>query len=329
MTMSASYENMSMIDAIRQSLFDGMQQDQRVILAGEDIGVNGGVFRATDGLLDAFGPKRVLDTPLSEALLGGLGVGLAVYGLKPVIEFQFSGFIYPAIDQIVNHAARMRQRTQGRLTAPVVYRAPYSGGIGAPEHHSESPEALFAHVPGLRVVVPSTPARAYGLLSAAIQAEDPIVFLEPKKIYHSQKQTITPHDAWSLDHAIVDRPGQDITLLGWGAMMPMLRTLANTHRSSIDIEVIDLCSIKPIDMETILTSVLKTQRLVVVHEAPRQCGVGADIAAQVSESAWGHLKAPIQRVTGYDCTMPYFLNEAHYLPNPGRIMQAVHHVMEF
>lgn len=323
------YQNVTMVQAIRQALDDAMADDHTVMLAGEDIGVNGGVFRATEGLLTKYGEKRVLDSPLAEGLLGGMGVGLSLQGLKPVIEFQFSGFIFPAMEQIIAHAARMRNRTRGRLSCPIVYRAPYSGGIHAPEHHSESPEALFAHIPGLRVIIPSTPGRAYGLLRAAIACPDPVIFLEPKKIYHSQKQTIEPDHAMTLETAWVDRTGHDVTLIGWGAMMPMLRKICDDLHDAIAIELIDFSTLKPFDAQCLIQSVRKTGRLVVVHEAPKHGGLAAEIMALVAEHAMHHLIAPMKRVTGFDTTMPYFKHEQFYLPSAQRVVHAINQVMEY
>lgn len=320
----------TLIEAITQALAYEMAIDNDVIVLGEDVGVNGGVFRATVGLLEKFGPNRVLDTPLAESMIGGISIGMAAQGLKPVAEFQFMGFTYPALDQIINHAARLRNRTRGRLTCPVVFRTPYGAGIHAPEHHSESTEAIFAHTPGLRVVIPSSPARAYGLLLAAIRDPDPVIFLEPSRMYRLVKQNVPDNgEALPLDQCFVLREGDDVTLVSWGAMlhetMAAARTLAE---EGIEAEVIDVATIKPLDMQTILNSVEKTGRCVIVHEAARMCGVGAEIAAQLAEKALLFLHAPIQRVTGYDVTVPYLRLEKHYIPSEMRILNAVYHVME-
>ncbi|MCW5590254.1 MAG: alpha-ketoacid dehydrogenase subunit beta [Legionellales bacterium] len=321
----------TLVEAVTQALAYEMKHDETVMVLGEDIGKNGGVFRATLGLLDKFGPERVMDTPLAESMIAGLAVGMAVQGLKPVAEFQFMGFIYPAYDEIINHAARMRNRTRGRLSCPAVFRAPFGGGIHAPEHHSESTEAIFAHIPGVRVVIPSSPARAYGLLLAAIRDPDPVIFLEPKRIYRLVKQNV-PDDgkALPLDTCFVLREGSDVTLVSWGAQLTeTLKAAELLHQHGISAEVIDVATVKPIDMETILNSVTKTGRCVIVHEAAKTGGIGAEIAANIAEHALLDLQAPIQRVTGYDTPMPYFKNEKYYIPNEQRIINAVNKVMEF
>ncbi|OGT37686.1 MAG: 2-oxoisovalerate dehydrogenase [Gammaproteobacteria bacterium RIFCSPHIGHO2_12_FULL_37_14] len=321
----------TLVEAITQALAHEMQKDTDVIVLGEDVAKDGGVFRATVGLLDKFGPERVLDTPLAESMIGGLAVGMAVQGLKPVAEFQFMGFIYPAIDQIINHAARIRNRTRGRLSCPVVFRTPYGAGIHAPEHHSESTEALFAHVPGLRVVIPSSPARAYGLLLAAIRDPDPVIFLEPSRLYRFAKQEVKDNgQALPLDTCFTLRTGDDVTLVTWGAMVK--ETLSACDRlieAGIQAEVIDVATIKPLDMETILLSVEKTGRCVIIHEAPLTGGVGAEIAAQIAEKALFLLKAPPVRVTGFDTIVPYSRLEKYYIPSEKRIIDAVHRTMEF
>jgi len=322
---------MTLIEAVNQALDYAMQEDKNVIVLGEDVAANGGVFRATVGLFDKYGESRVLDTPLAESMIAGISIGMAAQGLRPVAEFQFMGFIYPALDQIISHAARMRHRTRGRLTCPVVYRAPYGGGIHAPEHHSESTEALFAHIPGLRVVIPSSPIRAYGLLLAAIRNPDPVIFLEPKRIYRLVKQDV-PNDGKSipLDEAFVLKEGQDVTLVTWGAMIRETMEAASIlEESGIHAEVIDVATIKPLDMPTILNSVDKTGRCVIIHEAARTCGVGAEIAATIAEEGLMSLIAPIQRVTGYDTVMPYLKMEHYYMPSTKRILDAVKRVMEY
>ncbi len=321
----------TLAEAVNQALAYEMNNDKNVVVLGEDIGVNGGVFRTTVGLLEKYGPERVLDTPLAESMIAGISVGMAAQGLKPVAEFQFMGFIYSGFDHILSHAARLRNRTRGRLTCPLVYRAPYGGGIHAPEHHSESTEALFAHIPGIRVVIPSSPARAYGLLLASIRNPDPVVFLEPKRIYRWVKQDV-PDDgkALPLDKCFILREGEDVTLVTWGAMIKeTLEAADQLAKQNISAEVIDVATIKPIDMETILASVEKTGRCVIIHEAPRTCGVGAEIAATVAERGLLSLLAPIQRVTGYDTVMPYFKLEKNYMPNAKRIIEAVQTQMEF
>lgn len=321
----------TLIEAVNQALAHELQHDPDVVLLGEDIGQNGGVFRATDGLQQRFGDLRVRDTPLAENMIAGMAIGMASQGLKPVAEFQFMGFIHPAMDQILNHAARLRNRTRGRLSCPLVYRAPFGGGIRAPEHHSESDEALFAHKPGLRVVIPSTPERAYGLLLASIRDPDPVIFLEPKRIYRQVKQTV-PDDgkALPLDKAFVVKSGHDITLISWGAMMhESLQAAEQLSQQGTSVEVIDLATIKPLDINTLLDSVEKTRRAVIVHEAHRTCGVGAEITAQLHEYAFDLLKAPVKRVTGFDTVMPYFKMEHHYLPTVDKIKTAIQSVMEY
>lgn len=320
----------NIVEAVNQAMAYALSHDDTVILMGEDIGKNGGVFRATDGLQSRFGESRVRDTPLAESMLAGAAIGMATQGLKPVVEFQFMGFIYPGLDHILNHASRMRNRTRGRLTCPIVYRAPYGGGIRAPEHHSESYEALFAHIPGLRVVIPSTPQKAYSLLLASISNPDPVIFLEPKRIYRLSKQEV-PDDGQTLplDTAFIAKPGKDVTLISWGAMMKeTLDAAKKCEEEGISAEVIDLASIKPIDTHTILNSVEKTGRAVIVHEAHKTGGIGAEISAQIVEYGFDLLKAPVQRVTGYDVIMPYFQMEDHFLPSVERIINAVHNVME-
>jgi len=316
----------TMIEAITMAHAWEMEHDPSVVLLGEDIGTNGGVFRATVGLQQRFGPDRVQDTPLAEGMIAGMCVGMAAQGLKPVAEIQFMGFIYPAIDQIVNHMSRMRNRTRGRMSCPVVIRTPHGGGIRSPEHHSESVEALFAHIPGIRVVCPSTPARAYGLLLAAIRDPDPVLFLEPVRIYRYARQEVANDGkALPLDVCFLLREGTDVTLVTWGAMtVDTLKAATQLAQEGISAEVIDLATISPIDSEAILDSVARTGRLVIVHEAARNCGVGAEIAAIVAEQGLYDLQAPIQRVTGYDTVMPYFKLEHDYLPSVARIVDAVH-----
>jgi pyruvate dehydrogenase E1 component beta subunit len=291
-----------LLGAINLALTRAMSEDSSVIVLGEDVGVNGGVFRATDGLLKRFGPTRVLDTPLAEVAIAGLSVGAAVQGLRPVAEIQFSGFIYPAIDQMLNHASRMRNRTRGRLSCPMVLRTPYGGGVHAPEHHSESPEALFAHIPGLRVVIPSSPARAYGLLLAAIRDPDPVVFLEPTRLYHAAKEDVADNgDALALDQPVAVREGEDVTLVSWGAMMRETVNAADEVAGrNIACEVIDVCTLSPFNDGPILESVSRTGRCVIVHEATRTCGFGAEIAARIADTAILSLLAPVKRVTGLD-----------------------------
>ncbi|MEQ9561052.1 MAG: alpha-ketoacid dehydrogenase subunit beta, partial [Woeseiaceae bacterium] len=320
----------TLIDAVTMALAWELEHDPRVIVLGEDVGVNGGVFRATAGLQSRFGVDRVQDTPLAEGMIAGVAIGMAAQGMIPVPEIQFMGFIYPTVDQIINHAGRMRNRTRGRLSCPMVLRAPYGGGIHAPEHHSESTEALFAHMPGVRVVIPSSPARAYGLLLAAIRDPDPVVFLEPKRIYRLNKQNVEDNGkALPLDVCYTLRQGSDITIVTWGAMtFETLKACDQLAKSNISCEVIDLATISPIDYETILESVEKTGRLVIVHEAARTCGVGAEVAAIVAEKGLYDLKSPIRRVTGYDVVMPLFRRVLDYMPSVSKIVDAVRETLE-
>jgi 2-oxoisovalerate dehydrogenase E1 component beta subunit len=314
-----------MIEAINRAHAWEMAHDPTVVVLGEDIGVNGGVFRATAGLQDKFGKDRVQDTPLAEGMIAGMSIGMASQGLKPIAEIQFMGFIYPAMDQIANHMARMRHRTRGRITLPLVVRMPHGGGIHAPEHHSESLEAMLAHHPGLRVVCPSSPARAYGLLLASIRDPDPVVFLEPVRLYRLVRQEVADDgQALPLDTCFRLREGTDVTLVTWGAMtFEVMRAAEQLHQDGVSCEVIDLATLSPIDHDTILESVAKTGRLVIVHEAPRNCGVGAEIAAHVAEHGLYDLQAPIRRVTGYDTIMPLFRLEFDYIPSVARITDAV------
>lgn len=321
----------TLLEAVNQALFYEMQADPSVIVLGEDIGVNGGVFRATQGLLARFGEDRVRDTPLAESMIAGLSIGMAALGLKPVAEFQFMGFIYPAMNQIINHASRFRHRTRGRLHCPLVFRAPYGCGIHAPEHHSESTEALFAHIPGLRVVMPSSPVRAYGLLLAAIRDPDPVIFLEPARLYRYARQSVPDTgEALPLDRCFVLRAGTDVTLVTWGSLVRETLAAAEALAASgISAEVIDVATLKPLDLPTLIASVEKTTRCVIVHEAPRTGGIGADIAAELAEHAMLSLSAPIVRVTGYDTIVPYARHEKIFLPDEKRIVSAVERLMEF
>lgn len=321
----------NLVEAVNLAIAHEMAHDARVVLLGEDVGVNGGVFRATAGLQARFGPERVLDTPLAEAAIAGIAVGMAAEGLRPVAEIQFTGFIYPTLDNLINHASRLRHRTRGRLSCPMVLRSPYGAGIHAPEHHSESPEALFAHVPGLRMVIPSSPARAYGLLLAAIRDPDPVVFFEPTRLYRLFRQQVNDDgEALPLDVCFVLREGTDVTLVSWGAMLH--ETLASAEalaRDDISAEVIDVATLKPLDMATILDSVAKTGRCVIVHEAARTAGFGAEIAAGLAEHGLLSLLAPVQRVTGYDVVVPLAKLERHFLPSAERILAAVRKALEY
>ena len=322
---------MTMIEAIRLALGRAMEEDSAVLMLGEDVGVNGGVFRATEGLQQRFGAERVLDTPLSEALISGLCIGMAASGLKPVGEIQFMGFVYPCIDQLVNHASRLRTRTQGRLTCPMVLRTPSGAGIHAPEHHSESTEAMLAHIPGLRVVVPSSPAKAYGLLLAAIRDPDPVIFLEPTRIYRAGKEDINDNgQALPLDTAFVIRTGRDLTIITWGAMVrETMSAAAKLEEQGISAEVIDLATLKPYDEDAVLVSVAKTGRALIVHEAARTGGFGGEIAACLAERGITSLLAPVERVTGYDTIIPLPRLEQFYMPSVKRIVAAAERLMAY
>lgn len=314
----------TLIEAVTQALAWEMKHDPSVVVLGEDVGVNGGVFRATQGLIEKFGADRVIDTPLDETTIAGITVGLAAQGMKPVAEAQFEGFIYAMLEQIICHAARMRNRTRGRITMPAVWRAPWGGGIRAPEHHSEANEALFTNVPGLRVVLPSSPARAYGLLLASIRDPDPVIFFEPKRIYRQYKEEV-PDDgeALPLDVCFVLRDGSDVTLVTWGAQVKETLEAADVlAEQGISAEVIDVATLKPLDFDTIHESVRKTGRCVIVHEAPRTAGFGAEIAARLAEHAIYDLLAPVERVTGYDVHIPLFRLEMKYLPSVEKIVAA-------
>ncbi|STX51707.1 pyruvate dehydrogenase E1 (beta subunit) [Legionella busanensis] len=322
--------DITLVEAVTQALAYELAQDENVIVFGEDVGKNGGVFRATVGLQERFGEHRVFDSPLAESMIGGLAVGMSIQGLKPVAEFQFMGFIYPAMNQIISHAARMRNRTRGRLHCPLVFRAPFGGGIRAPEHHSESTEALFAHIPGLQVVIPSSPKRAYGLLLAAIRNPDPVIFLEPKRIYRLVKQPVEDNgEALPIGKCFTLMQGDDVTLVSWGASIhETMQAAKQLNEEGLSCEVIDVATIKPLDIETILNSVEKTGRCVIVHEAAKTGGVGAEISALLMENCLDSLLAPVQRVTGYDTVMPYFQLEKYYIPSVKRIKDTVISIME-
>jgi len=317
--------NITMIEAINRAHAWELTHDATVVVLGEDVGVNGGVFRATSGLQEQFGKDRVQDTPLAEGMIAGMSIGMASQGLRPVAEIQFMGFIYPAMDQIANHMGRLRNRTRGRLSCPLVLRMPHGGGIHAPEHHSECLEAMLAHHPGLRVVCPSSPARAYGLLLAAIRDPDPVIFLEPVRLYRLARQEVADDGrALPLDVCFRLREGTDVTVVTWGAMtIETLRAAQELEQAGVSCEVIDLATLSPIDHDTILESVARTGRLVIVHEAPRNCGVGAEIAATVAERGLYDLHAPIRRVTGYDTIIPLARLEYEYIPSVARIADAV------
>lgn len=321
----------TLIEAVTQALAYELERDPEVILFGQDIGANGGVFRATQGLQQRFGEERVRDTPLAENMIVGLAVGMSAMKLKPVAEIQFMDFICAGIDQILSHASRLRNRTRGRMSCPLVIRTPSGGGIRAPEHHSDSLEALFSQIPGLRVVIPSSPARAYGLLLAAIRDPDPVIFMEPKRIYRLLKEEVPDNgEALPLDVCFTLREGKDLTLVSWGAMIhETLQVADELATQGIHAEVIDVATIKPLDFDTILQSVEKTGRCVIVQEANPTCSVSADISARIAEQALTSLMAPVQRVTGYDTVMPLYRLEKQYMPQTNRILQAVKTVLEY
>lgn len=316
----------NIVQAINMALREEMERDPNVVVLGEDVGKDGGVFRVTEGLLDKFGPDRVMDTPLAELGIAGASVGMAAYGLRPVAEIQFMGFIYSAIEQVFSHAARIRSRSRGRFSCPMVIRTPYGIGIKAPELHSESAEALFCHMPGIKVVVPSTPYNAKGLLKSAIRDQDPVIFLEPSRLYRAIK-TEVPDGEYTvpLGKAAVHQEGGDITVVAWGTMLHR----AAEASEGFDCEIIDLQTLKPLDEEAIINSVKKTGRLVIVHEATRNCGLGAEIAALVSEEAMMHLKAPIIRVAGPEAVTPMARLEDDYMPGLERIKKAYKTLMEY
>jgi pyruvate dehydrogenase E1 component beta subunit len=321
---------MNMVEAINLALQQEMEKDERVILLGEDIGLNGGVFRVTDGLQKRFGEDRVVDTPLSEGGIMGTAVGLAQAGMRPVPEIQFEGFLGPAYDQLVNQAARCRARNRSAVTCPLTVRVPVGGGIHAPELHSDSPEAIYAHTPGLKVVMPSRPYDAKGLLISAIRDPDPVLFFEPKRVYRSFREEV-PSEEYTIPigKGKVLSEGEDITMITWGAMVFQCLDALDQLPENISVELIDLRTIYPLDIEMIVESVKKTGRAVVVHEAPKTAGMGAEIAALIQEHCFLHLEAPVQRVAGFDVPMPYYKLELDYLPERGRITRAVKEVVAY
>lgn len=321
----------TLVQAIAMALHREMADDERVVVLGEDVAASGGVFRATDGLLERFGPERVMDTPLAETVIAGLAVGLAAEGMRPVAEIQFAGFMYTALDQLFNHAPRLRNRTRGRLSCPMVLRTPCGGGIKPPEHHSDSPEALLAHVPGLKVVVPSTPAQGYGLLLAAIRDPDPVIVLEPARLYRAGKEDVPDTGAeLPIGMSFVVRDGSDLTLVAWGAMVgEALDAAEELAAEGVSAAVIDVASISPLDMDPILESVGRTGRCVIVHEAPRTGGFGAEIAARLADDGLASLVAPVTRATGFDTAFPLARLEARYMPDRRRVLAAAHRVLEY
>lgn len=319
---------LNLVQAINLGLRQEMSRDERVVVLGEDVGVNGGVFRVTNGLINDF-PGRVFDTPLAEAGIIGVSVGLAVYGLRPVAEIQFEGFLFPAFNQLINHAARIRWRSRGKYSCPLVVRCPIGGGIKALEHHGDSPEAYLVHTPGLKVVIPSTPHDAKGLIVSAIRDSDPVIFFEPKRIYRAVKQEV-PEEEYTvpIGKARVVREGSDVTIISYGAMVRECHQAIDLLKD-VSVELIDLRTLNPLDVETIIRSVKKTGRVVVVHEAQRSCGVGAEIVALINERALLYLDAPVKRVTGYDVIVPLAKSEDYYIVNEDRIVKGVMEVLKF
>lgn len=313
---------LNMIQAVNLAMREALADDESVVILGQDVGVDGGIFRATIDLIEEFGEERVIDTPLAESGIIGMSVGMAVNGLKPVAEMQFSGFAYQAFHQIENHVARFRWRTSGRFTMPIVIRMPYGAGVRALEHHSESREAYWAHTPGLKVVIPSGPRKARALLAASIKDPDPVIFYEPKALYRSFKEEVPDEpETLVIGKAEVVRAGEDITMIAYGAMLPRtMKAAERLEKDGVKAEVIDLMTVSPLDEETIITSVKKTGRVLVVHEAARSFGPGAEICARINDKALFYLEAPVNRVAGYDIHPPYFAREHHYLPSVARIV---------
>jgi len=323
--------HITLVEAINLALKHEMARDPAVVVLGQDVGVDGGVFRATLGLAERFGAERVIDTPLAEALIAGMAIGMAAEGLRPVAEIQFSGFAYTTIDQVLNHAGRLRHRTRGRLSCPMVLRTPCGAGIHAPEHHSESPEAMFAHIPGIRVVYPSSPRRAYGLLLAAIRDPDPVVFLEPTRLYRLFKEEVADSgEAAALDVCYTLREGSDVTLVSWGPMVAETLSAADDlAEQGVAAEVIDVATLKPLDFDSILGSVSRTGRCVIVTEAPRTGSFASEIAASLAEEGLLTLLAPVQRVTGYDSVLPFSRLEHSYIPSRQQIVAAAKKALAF
>lgn len=328
--MAVATQELNMLQAINSALHEEMASNDNVVVLGEDVGINGGVFRATEGLCERFGQDRVLDTPLSESGIIGAAIGMAVYGLRPVPEIQFSDFIYPAFDQIVSELAKMRYRSGGDFTSPVVIRTPYGGGIRGGHYHSQSPEAYFCHTPGLKVVIPSTPYDAKGLLKAAIRGNDPVIFMEPKKIYRAFKQAVPEADyTVELGKARVARAGKHVSIFCYGAMVAVAEKAAEkAAQDGIDCEIIDLRTLYPLDEASIVASVQKTGRAIVLYEAPKTCGYGSEVAATIAELAVDSLEAPILRVAGLDTPFPYTL-EYVYMPHPARLYRAIQEIMTY
>jgi pyruvate dehydrogenase E1 component beta subunit len=330
--MTTEGRKLTMVKAINLALHQEMERDDDVMVLGEDVGVDEGVFRVTEGLLKKFGEQRVIDTPLAEGAIIGMAVGMAIYGLKPVPELQFSGFAFQAFHQVENHAARYRARTRGRYHIQMTIRMPYGGGVRALEHHSESEEAYYAHTPGLKIVIPSGPRLARALLVSAIRDPDPVVFFEPKALYHAIKEEVPDaEETWPIGRARVAREGKDLTLIGYGAMLVKCLEVADRIKveDGAEVEVIDLVSISPMDTETIAASVRKTGRAVVAHEAQQTCGVGAEVVARIVETAFLQLQAPVRRVTAPDIVFPGFARERGWLPDAEQVLKAVRETLAF
>lgn len=323
---------LTMVKALNLALLEAMREDPNVMVMGEDVGLDEGVFRVTEGLLKEFGENRVVDTPLAEAMIVGVAVGLCLKGFKPICEMQFDGFSYQAFHQVEGHVRRLRNRTRGRFTCPMVIRMPYGGGIRAIEHHSEAPESTYAHLAGLKVVIPSGPRNARALLRSAILSPDPVIFFEPKAIYRAFREEVPDApETLPIGKGVVAKPGKDVTLITYGAMLrPVLEAaeeLAEEH--GVDAEILDMLSVAPLDSDLINESVRKTGRAVVVHEAPRHCGVGAEIIARIVEDSMMYLEAPVKRVTGYDTIIPFFANEQNYLPSTSKVVSATLKTVRF
>lgn len=329
-TEAMKQKGLTLVDAINEALAQEMERDARVIVLGEDVGPNGGVFRVTEGLHGRFGSERVMDTPLAESGIMGTAIGLAMAGMRPVAEIQFEGFLGPAYDQLVNHAARYRTRSRGAVTVPLTVRVPVGGGIHAPELHSDSPEAIYAHHKGLKVVMPCTPRDAKGLLISAIRDPDPVVFFEPKRVYRSMREAV-PEEEYTIPigQASVLTGGTDVTVVSWGAMVHECNQALDLLPEDVSVELIDLRTISPYDADAVAASVEKTGRCVVVHEAPKTAGMGAEISAMIQERCFLHLQAPVQRVAGFDTIMPYYKLELEYLPDAKRIAEAVQQVLAY
>lgn len=321
---------LNMVQAINLALKQEMEKDPTVIILGEDVGKNGGVFRVTEGLWQIFGDERVIDTPLAESAIVGVSIGLALNGFKPIAEIQFDGFTFPILDQIVNHAARIRTRSRGRFHVPLVVRFPYGGGVRALEHHSDSPETYFAHTPGLKVVVPSSPYEAKGLLISAIRDPDPVIFMEPKRVYRAIKEEV-PEEEYTIPigEAKVLQEGSDVTVIGWGAMIKTIREAVSKLGEKYSVEIIDLRTLSPLDEDSIINSVKKTGRVVIAQEAPKFCGFASEISAVISENIIEYLEAPIVRVAGYDTVIPLPKLEKYYLPSAEKVAKAVEEVIKF